>query len=79
MCAKAKKRCIWVSPTVKKIQKLTEKNVFIQKDDLRHLRSLINQNADADFSLGFYIKCWIFAAPFRQDPSQFLFSTEEKK
>lgn len=57
MCAKAKKRCIWVSPTVKKIQKLTEKNVFIQKDDLRHLRSLINQNADADFSLGFYIKC----------------------
>lgn len=57
MCAKAKKRCIWVSPTVKKIQKLTEKDVFIQKDDLRHLRSLINQNADADFSLGFYIKC----------------------
>lgn len=50
----------------------------VKKDDLRHLRSLVNQNADVDFSLGFYIKCWIFAAPFKQDSSQFYFLQKKK-
>lgn len=56
LCKSKKEMYLRISHS-KKIQKLTEKNVFTQKDDLRHLRSLINQNADVDFSLGFYIKC----------------------